>query len=120
MRELGARLRARVVHLLGLASERDLPALEARLDSLADKFGRQTGLLERIEHRMAAKARELKQTRRLLGHRGQLTQIERNLHALLRRQFVDERTAALSAAHSGAALPRRLSERGRRHHPRID
>ena len=90
MRELGARLRARVLQLLGLASERDLPALEARLDTLADKFGRQTGLLERIELRMTAKARELKQARRLMGHRGQLTRIERNLHALLRRQFVDE------------------------------
>ena len=76
-----ARLRARVLHVLGLASKRDLLALETRLDTLIGTSVRQTDRL----------ARELEQPSRLLDtRRGRLSHIERNIHALMRRQFVDE------------------------------
>ena len=87
-----ARLRARVLHVLGLASKRDLLALETRLDTLIGTSVRQTDRLERADLGMAEAARELVQTRRqMLGPRGgELSHIERNVHALMRRQFVDE------------------------------
>ena len=51
MLELAARLRTRVLQLFGLASKRDLRAMEKRLDTLSGKFRRQTVLLERTGRR---------------------------------------------------------------------
>ena len=87
-----ARLRSRVLRVLGLASKRDLLALETRLDTLIGTSVRQTERLECADLDMAAAARETEQTRRhMLGTRGgELSRIERNVHALMRRQFVDE------------------------------
>ena len=93
MLELAARLRARVLRLLGLASTCDLPALETRLDTMREKFGRQTAVLEQTDLDMTAVTLELEQMRRMLSTRGGgLSHIERNVHALIRRQFVDHTT----------------------------
>ena len=93
MLELAARLRARVLHLLGLASTCDLPALETRMHTMIEKFGRQAALLEQTDLDMTAVTLELEQMRRMLSTRGGgLSHIERNVHALIRRQFVDQTT----------------------------
>ena len=92
MLELIARLRARALHLLGLVSKRDLRALETRLDTLIQEFDGQTDLLERTDLALSTAARDLEHMQRLLGTGGRLTHIERNLHALIRGQFVDHTT----------------------------
>ncbi len=81
-----------MLRLLGLVSKRDLLALETRLDTLIGEFDRQTELLAHANLRVSSAARELETIRRRIGTRGRLTRIERNLHALLRRQFVDQKT----------------------------
>ena len=93
MIELAARLRTRVLQLFGLASKRDLRALEKRIDTLSGKFRRQTVLLERTDAGMGEATLELEQVSGLLSTRGGgLSHIERNIHALIRRQFVDHTT----------------------------
>ena len=93
MLELAARLRAQMLRLLGLASTCDLPALETRLDTMREKFGRQTAVLEQTDLDMTTVNLELEQMRRMLSNRGGgLSHIERNVHALIRRQFVDQTT----------------------------
>ncbi len=95
MLELVGRLRAWVLRLLGLVSKRDLLALETRLDTLIGDLDRQTDLLERANLRVAKATRKLEHIRRRVGTRGRLTRIERNLHTLIRRQFVDQTTLPL-------------------------
>ena len=93
MLERAARLRARALRLLGLAATCDLPALETRLDTMSETFDRQTALLEQNDLDMTAVNLELEQMRRMLSNRGGgLSHIERNVHALIRRQFVDQTT----------------------------
>ena len=92
MLELIARLRARALQVSGLVSKRDLLALETRLDTLIQEFDGQTDLLERTDLALSAAARDLEHMQRLLGTGGRLTHIERNLHALIRGQFVDHTT----------------------------
>ena len=80
------RLRASVLHVLGLVSKRDLLALEKRLDTLNREFRRQTALLNR------ARRGEIVKMHGLAGIGGRLNYVERNLHALIRGQFVDRTT----------------------------
>ena len=70
MLELAARLRTRVLQLFGLASKRDLRALEKRLDTLSGKLHRQTVLLERTDAGMGEATLELEHVRGLLSTRG--------------------------------------------------
>ena len=95
MRDLLGRWRAWVLRLLGLVSKRDLLALETRLDTIIREFDRQTALLERANRRVAEATNTLEHIRRRIGSRGRLTRIERNLHALIRSQFVDQTTLPL-------------------------
>ena len=90
MLERVGRWRAWVLRLLGVVSKRDLLALETRLDTLIGEFDRQTALLERANLQVAAATSKLEHIRRRLGTRGRLTRIERNLHTLIRSQFVDQ------------------------------
>ena len=92
MLELFGRLRARVLHVLGLVSKRDLLALETRLDTLSREFRRQTRLLKRAQRGLAAATGEIVQIHGLVGTGGRLNHVERNLHALIRGQFVDRTT----------------------------
>ena len=92
MLELVGRCRAWVLRLLGLVSKRDLLALETRFDTLIRELDRQTALLERANRRVAEATSKLEHIRRRIGTRGRLTRIERNLHALIRSQFVDQTT----------------------------
>ena len=95
MLELLGRWRARALRLLGVVSKRDLLALETRFDKLIREFDRQTALLERANRRVAEATSKLEHIRRRLGTRGRLTRIERNLHTLIRSQFVDQTTLPL-------------------------
>ena len=92
MLELFRRLRARVLHALGLVSKPDLLALETRLDKLDREFRRQTRLLKRARRALAAATGDIAQLRRVLGTGGRMNHVERNLHALIRGQFVDRTT----------------------------
>ena len=92
MLELVGRCRAWVLRLLSLVSKRDLLALETRFDTLIRELDRQTALLERANRRVAEATSKLEHIRRRIGTRGRLTRIERNLHALIRSQFVDQTT----------------------------
>ena len=90
-----ARWCAWVLRLLGLVSIRDLLAMETRFDTLIGEFDRQTALLVRANRRVAEATSKLEHIRRRISTRGRLTRIERNLHALIRSQFVDKTTLPL-------------------------
>ena len=112
MSGLVGRLRDCVLRMLGVASRRDVLKVQGQLEKLLREFGRSTDLMEREarkrnrlskrwQNTISRMAREqsaiLEQIQTQLGsHKrgidGRLRHVERNIHALIRRQYLDQST----------------------------
>lgn len=107
MSGLVGRLRDYVLRVLGVASRRDVLKVQGQLERLLREFGRSADLMERVSRtsnmiskmeRVAQKQNAiLEQIQTQLGsHKrgidGRLRHVERNIHALIRRQYLDQST----------------------------
>ena len=107
MSGLVGRLRDYVLRMLGAASRRDVLKVQSQLEKLLREFSRSADLMERVARtpnmiskmeRVAQKQNAiLEQIQTQLGsHKrgidGRLRHVERNIHALIRRQYLDQST----------------------------
>mgnify|MGYP001230114008 FL=1 len=81
-------LRNQVLRALGIASRRDLLEVQGQLRKLLREFGK----MRRVTHKQNAILEQI-QTQ-LGGHKrgidGRLRHLERNIHSLIRRQYLDQ------------------------------
>ena len=94
MSGLVGRLRNYVLRMLGLASRSDVLKVQGQLEKLLREFSRMISKMERVAQKQNA---ILEQIQTQLGsHKrgidGRLRHVERNIHALIRRQHLDQST----------------------------